>query len=233
MCSMQALAALEPLRQRIRLLEQTNIQRGRADAALRLGIPSMDDRLPPRSGLHEILADSAAGLGFVATILAAQANDMAVLWCRVGWGLAMPHARGLAALGLEPQRLIIVRARRPADALWAMEEGLRCQRLAAVLGEGVEPSGTASRRLQLAAETGATPAFLLLTPTAQPPPSVALTRWRISPLPTPSMDRPRWRVALMRCRGGGLGEWVLEWDDEALRLDLVAELADRSLAAAE
>ena len=227
---------LAALRERIR-----HIDRAPEKRVLSFGIAAVDDALPAQglacNGLHEIFGESAARLGFVAALLGLQPSRDPVLWCRLGDGV-VPHGPGLAAFGLAPERLILVHARREAELLWVMEEALRCRRLTAVLGENVAPSFTAGRRLQLAAETGGTPAFTLLSPSARSPPSVALTRWRIATLPTrPEMPGcigpPRWQVSLTRCRGGGRGEWMLEWDDEALRLDLVATLGDRSLAAAE
>lgn len=225
---------LEALRERIRRVEQGGA--GRRQAVFDFGIPAVDASLPAGgsigAGLHEVLGEDAARFGFIAALLSRRAGP--ILWCRIGG--ALPHGPGIALFGLTPERLILLQAARPMDALWAMEEGLRCQRLAAVLGEGVMPTPLACRRLQLAAEAGGMPAFVLLPPSARPPPSVALTRWRVAAMPGCPGDevgRPRWKIALLRCRGGRMGEWVLEWDDEAVRLDLVADLADRSMAAAE
>ena len=72
-------------------------------------------------------------------------------WCRRQDGLYGP---GLAAFGLDPGRLIVVRARTDKDVFWAMEEGLRCSRLVAVVGEVGALDCSAGRRLQLAARAG-------------------------------------------------------------------------------
>src|SRR5215469_14130796 len=81
-----------------------------------------------------------------------------VLWC-----LSRPdlYGPGLAAHGLDPARLVLVRAPRDAEILWAMEEGLRSTGLAAVVGEVGTLAAVASRRLQLAAERSGITAFLL------------------------------------------------------------------------
>ena len=130
------------------------------------------------------------------------------------------HAAGLAAYGLTPDRLIAVRATRDADALWAMEEALRCKRLSAVLGEVGALDLTASRRLQLAAESSGVTGVLLQTGPRRSAASAAVTRWRIAPAPSeplePGVGDPRWSVALERCRGGRPGAWLLEWRDGAL-----------------
>ena len=119
-----------------------------------------------------------------------------------------------------------------------MEEGLREKGLAAVIGEVTRLGLTASRRLQLAAETSGVPVFALrrwwnvaekeLTGL----PSAAATRWRISPFishapPAPGLARARWHVDLLRCRGGEPHSWILEACDAKGRLALPADLADR------
>ncbi len=200
-----------------------------------LGVEAVDNALRGglrRPGLHEVAAadESAAATGFCAAVLARLTGKHGtVVWCRRGAGLYGP---GLAALGLDSARLIIVRARREADVLWAMEEGLRSRAPAAVLGETAGGGPIALRRLQLAAETGGVPSILLRPPGAPFVPGPALTRWRIgSAHPTAarppeaagtgttaagrvSLLRLRWQVELQRCRGGVPASWLLEWCDE-------------------
>lgn len=237
-------ALLAELRQRLRKIERA-YRSGRCAAST--GLAVLDTRLPwgglPRGALHEVLgeAEDAARFCFVAALLARLPTSAGrILWCRASAATAevgRPYGSGLDRLGLPPERLILLDARHPADVLWAMEEGLRCRGLAAVVGEGVEVSMTASRRLQLAAEAGEG-LGLLLPPPGKISPSVALTRWQVKAAPgrfdPAGLGRSRWEVALLRCRGGGgQGAWLVEFDDAALRLVLAAELADRSLAAAQ
>ena len=54
----------------------------------------------------------------------------------------------------------MVTARREEDLFWAMEEGLRCPGIAAVVGETRAADPTAGRRLSLAAEKSGVPALL-------------------------------------------------------------------------
>jgi protein ImuA len=207
-------ALLEDLRARIRRLERHAPERDDPPGALALGAPEIDGALPwgglPRASLHEIIGGDGAASGFCAALLARLAGDRgSVLWCRRGRDLYGP---GLAAFGLDPGRLIVVRGRTPTDVLWAMEEGLRSGGLAAVLGEtdGIGP--TAARRLQLAAEAGCVTA-LLLRP-AHGKTASAVTRWRVSAAPgVPAKGHegahgsftgaPWWRVELLRCRASG------------------------------
>ena len=149
-------------------------------------------------------------------------------------------APGLAELGLAPDRLIVVRARRDAG-LWALEEVLKSPGVAAALAETPRLGLTQSRRLQLAAETGRITAFLLRPAPALAQPSAAVTRWRIEALPGAGGRRdlaaPRWRVGLVRARGGRPGAWQVEWRKGGWHeipdpFALAAEAADRPADAA-
>ncbi len=236
---------LAELRSRVRALEMASLApRRRVEAAL-LGAPEVDSALPwgglPRACAHEIVAagpdDAAAAEGFCAAVLARLiAGRGPALWCLARAGL---HGPGLGAFGLDPDRLIVARARRPADVLWAMEEGLRSGRLGAVLGEARELDLTAGRRLQLAAEAGGAACLVLRPPEAGHAPGAAVTRWRVAAAasaPAGGVPRrpgaPRWRVELVRCRGGAPRQWLLEWNDEARHFAVVSVLAERETGAA-
>jgi protein ImuA len=221
-------AVLESLRRRIRGLEGA-FCRGEDGGILGLGAPALDEALPwgglPRAALHEVLAaDGGAAAGFCAGLLSRLAGGTGtVLWCRYGYGRRL-YGPGLAAFGLDPARLIVVRGRNATDVLWVMEEALRSGALAGVLGEAEGLSVTAARRLQLAAEGNAT-AALLLRVGDDGGASPAVTRWRVAAAPggraegRPGVGRPRWRVDLLKCRNtagaaaGGSRSWLVEWTD--------------------
>jgi protein ImuA len=63
-----------------------------------------------------------------------------------------PFGPGLRAQGLPGERLLIVRADRPAASLWAAEQALRCAEVAAVLAWLPQAGSGELRRLQLAAQ---------------------------------------------------------------------------------
>lgn len=121
-------------------------------------------------------------------------------------------ARGLAALGVDPARLVVAFVRNEKQLLWALEEAAREKSVAAVIAEAPKTARlidlTATRRLALAAEaSGASP--LLVRTMASPAPTAAFIRWRIESAPSlpPADDEkspgsPRWRVFLERCRAG-------------------------------
>ncbi|MCW2237843.1 ImuA family protein [Azospirillum canadense] len=213
-------ALLDDLRARIRRLEGLG---GEGARTLPFGLPDVDGALPggglPLGCLHEVAGEEpGAATAFAAGLLARLGSGAApVVWVVRGRDL---HAPGLAAYGLTPDRLIAVRATREADALWAMEEALRCRRLSAVLGEAGALDLTASRRLQLAAESSGVTGVLLQLGPRRSAASAAVTRWRIAPVSSqssePGVGDARWSVALERCRGGRPGAWLLEWRDGAL-----------------
>jgi protein ImuA len=133
--------------------------------------------------------------------------------------------------GLPPDlrhRLIHVAAKTPEDALFALEEGLKCRDLACVIGEiAGNPkalSFTASRRLSLAAERHGVRLWLVRLD-AQPDLSSARMRWQARAAPS---SPPRWNPAapgtatwhaeLFRARAHAPGEWMLSDENGTLRL---------------
>jgi protein ImuA len=245
---------LAALRAEIRAIERGGPARAERPA-LALGLDAVDSRLAAGGllpALHEAaaaspeLGDDAAATLFLAALAArfsrAEAPPGAgqVLWAVARQDLFAP---GLAQAGLTPERLLCAQCRDDAEALAVMEEGVRHGSLAAVIGEVKRADMAATRRLQLAAEEGGTPAFLLrrwrrrdAAPLAAP--SAACTRWRIgcapsSPLPfgiepAEGLGRPRWQVELVRQRGGPSHQWLLEAPDAEARFALPPAAGDRA-----
>lgn len=133
------------------------------------------------------------------------------------WRSGRPYRPGLPrALR---HRLIHVSARTAEDALFALEEGLRCRDLAFVIGEICGNPGaldlTASRRLGLAAEKHGVP-FWLVRLNAQRDLSSARQRWQVSAAPSPeprwnpvAPGTASWQADLFRARRHPPGSWVL------------------------
>ncbi len=247
--------SLKALRAEVARIERGDT--GAARRALPLGVAEIDAALGEgglrRAALHDISGAAADGFAALLAGRLAVRNGGAVLWCmaRRGGDLYPP---ALGAFGLDPSRLVLVRCRGRAGMLSAMEEGLRCSGLAAVLGEVDRPPDMiAGRRLQLAAEVGGVTGFMLLhgamsrddmsrgamsrdasrrhganAPGAMAPmrpPSPAASRWRVDHAAGGAGGGVRWRLALLRCRGGGEGAWTVEWNEKTLRLAVVPQTA--------
>jgi protein ImuA len=225
-----------------------------------LGAAEVDQCLSPgldAASLHEVKAEPsgvaagswAAALGFalrlamrrLQSIEASPAGPPRVLWC---WPsvfareLGAPYGHGFAALGLEPSAWLFAETARASDAMWAMEEGLRSQSLALVIGIVGEAELTPARRLSLAAAEHLTPCLLITDPRLSPAGSTA-TRWRVGarrsashPFDGAAPGAARYAVALERCRHRPLtGEPVphlLEWSDETHRFRVAAAMAHRA-----
>jgi protein ImuA len=143
------------LRARIQRLEGVAARRR---LVLPFGIKAIDRHLPggglTLGALHEVAGgghgaiDGAAAALFTAGI-AARARGK-VLWCITRPDLFAP---AFAQAGLLPDRVIYVEAGDEKSILACFEEGLRHDGLGAVVAEVARLSMTASRRLQLAAES--------------------------------------------------------------------------------
>jgi len=161
------------------------------------------------------LAGAATGfaLGLAATSrrLLWIAEDMALVESGAIYG------PGLDQFNRAPERLLTVATAHRRDLLWAMEEALKCEGLAAVVGEVREISFTQSRRLQLAVEQSKVTGFLLSNNPAGLKTTACVARWRITPLPSeteetmPGIGFTRWNVELLKVRNGSPGNWKMEW----------------------
>lgn len=183
----------------------------------------------PTGAVHEFLSDAAeqaaATGGFIAGLLAPLMQQGRVcIWISAARTLFPP---ALTAFGVAPDQIIFVDLQRERDVLWAMEEALKCEGLAAVVGEMRDISFTASRRLQLAVEQSRVTGFILRHQPRDLNTNACVARWRIKPLPAepnndmPGIAFPRWHITLIKVRNGKPGEWQLEWAQG--RFNVIAE----------
>ncbi len=227
--------SLRLVRRRIALIERRGPLAGTNDPACRpTGHPTLDQALGgglARGRLHELLAEggeAGSGSGFAAMLVHLLSGEW--LWLseeRVWRQAGALSATGLAAIGLDPARLILALLPDAATVLRAAVDGLRCPALGGVLIElAGDPRAldlTASRRLALAAEKSGV-SVILLRFDGQAVPSAAQTRWRVAaapsvPLAAGAPGHPAWDLELLRQRGrpaGGI--WRVEWDHERGRL---------------
>ena len=195
--------------------------------------------------LHsEIFADAtdASGLGFALALacdalrmclinkssLAEEEDRRQVLW--VQDRRAVQRSGRPYVHGLPPElrdRLIHVEAEKPEDALFALEEGLKCRDLACVIGEiAGNPRAltfTASRRLSLTAEKHGV-ALWLVRLEAEADLSSARMRWRVEASPSApplwnahAPGEPAWKAELFRARSHAPGKWTLSNENGTLR----------------
>lgn len=199
-----------------------------------LGMPALDAWLGgglARGGLHEVHAgharQPAASVGFGLGLALRASGRNPLVWVRQDLSESETgriHGDGLVAFGLDPARLVVVRAGNPAGVLRAAAEAGRCPALGAAL---VEIWGmpqvldlTASRRLALAARASGVTLVMIRLGTP-PVPSAAVTRWRVeaassAPLEANAPGRPAFAAALLRHRSGiGPRTWRMEWDRDS------------------
>ena len=208
-------------------------------------LPSRQDSQPAttRPVLSEAFVDTAwdaAALGFV--LAALPRGQRPILWVQDRLTRKESGYPSLAGIGTA-RPLITLNLSRATDVLWAMEEGLRCRALGAVIGEvwGDPPAldFTATKRLALRSEAAAVPCWLIRR-AAHPNLSAARDRWRIGAVPSAphphdaqAPGAPRWAIELFRTRGGKPGAWVASYDRAADRVDLVAGSGDGTLDAGD
>jgi len=218
-----------------------------AGGAVCTQVRPVSDRLPSGLGerwhlpapssptLAELFAAHPRDGGWTGFLLAQLDPSKPLLW--VQDRMAILESGRIHPPGLPTQNLIHVEARDARDALWAMEEGVRCSALSAVIGElWGDPKAldfTATRRLAVASERSCTPCWLVrLGGTANL--SGARMRWRIASAPSlvNALDGrapglPAWDADLFRAHGMPPGRWSLT--HEAGAFHLVAGAGDRAL----
>jgi protein ImuA len=210
--------------------------------------PAEHDRLPSGLGerwhppapssptLSELFAIHPRDGGWAGFLLAQIDSSKPLLW--VQERMAILESGRVHPPGLPTRNLIHVEARDARDALWAMEEGLRCSGLSSVIGEiWGDPRAldfTATRRLAVASERSGVAAFLIRLG-GHANLSGARMRWRIASAPSLVNDLdPRapgaaaWDAELFRARGTPPGRWSIAHDPAGV-FHLLAEPRDRAL----
>jgi protein ImuA len=201
--------------------------------------------------------DDASGAGFALALATQSAGDKPWLWVQDKQSRrrsGIPFIHGLPES--IRHNLYYIAAQTPEDALFAMEEGLKCAGLSFVIGElSGDPKVlgfTASRRLAVASEAHGVPLYLLRC-NASRQLSAARMRWEVAV--APSLPH-RWdnrapgaahcQAVLFRTRLYRPGRWWLSHEGGKLsiavpaatpattapnRVDLAALISDQPLAA--
>jgi protein ImuA len=197
---------------------------GEADAVLKGGLA--------RAAIHEVFCEGRQGTaatGFVMGLAGRVSVQRPLLWVRQDFSELETGAlsmSGLAELGLDPRRVVMVRAADVESALRTSADALACDALGAVVlelwGDVRQFDLVASRKLTLAAQ-GSGVTGLMLRMAAQPLPSTAETRWMLRAAHSPpgpawsAWGAPVFDAELVRNRHGPVGRWIMEWKcDECL-----------------
>ena len=189
---------------------------------------------PSQPTLSELFAASPRDCGWAGFLLPQVDASKPILWVQERMAILESGRIYPPGLGID---CIYVEARDARDALWAMEEGVRCSALSAVIGELYgDPAAldfTATRRLAVASERSGVAAFLIRLG-GHANLSGARMRWRVAsapslsnPLDPRAPGLPAWDADLFRARGAPPGQWSVA--HEAGAFHLVAGASDRAL----
>lgn len=189
-----------------------------------LGLGPLEKAFPndifPVGTVHELVCanseQAAASGGFVTAILS-------ILMLQGGIGVWIGRkghlfAPALTGFGVAADKVIFINLAKDKDALWVMEEALKCAGLTAVICELREMDFKQSQRFQRAVEQSHVTGFILRNATKLASTACA-ARWQIKPLPSttigtmPGLGFLRWQVELLKVRNGHSGSWKLEWNE--------------------
>ena len=124
-----------------------------------------------------------------------------------------PHA--IAALQHQTnsweQHHIFLDPQSKTHRLWSIIELLRSRAISVVIADGSTFDMKATRRMQLAAKQSKTIGCIVRPLWELTSPSVAHTRWKVSPLISANHE-PQWILELIRSKGGAIPrQWTIEW----------------------
>ena len=179
---------------------------------------------------HEFFAadalDATSAAAFAALLALRTPGATPLIWLRTADAANRTghiYAPGIAELGGDPDRLLLVETSDPKMLLACANDAIRCAGSAAVIVEswGKFPllDLTAGRRLALGARDAGT-SLLMLRLNAAPMPSVAETRWSVAAAASHTLEAnapgaPAFDLELLRWRAGPAGgRWRLDWNHD-------------------
>ncbi|MGY2934495.1 protein ImuA [Bradyrhizobium sp. GM6.1] len=222
-------SALAALRGQIERIETAEVVHHRdrvalghreADSALKGGLA--------RAAIHEVFCEGrqgAAATGFVTGLAGRVTARKPLLWVRQDFSEIETGAlsmSGLTEIGLDPRRMVMVRAADVESALRTAADALACDALGAIVlelwGETRQFDLVASRKLTLAAQSSGVTG-LLLRMAAQPLPSTAETRWMLRAAHSPPGAMwSAWGGAALRCRAPAQSSWPVRPVDHGMEM---------------
>jgi protein ImuA len=172
------------------------------------------------SGETEAAASAVAGL--VLSLVRGASPARPLVWAtqpRTEADRGALYGPGLAALGCDPDAVLLVRTRSSRDVLWTLEQALASGAVSAAVGELPatcrQLNLTTTRRLALRSEARGIPVYLMTTGTDLPA-TACRSMWRLSPRPSRTgdagrllMDLPVWRAAAIKNKWGPCADLLL------------------------
>lgn len=192
------------------------------------GLPDIESAFPfgafPTAAVHEFISPTAthatATNGFIASLVAKLMHAGSFcLWISTRRSLS---PLGLTHFGIAPHKVIFVDIIQDKEALWVMEQALKCTALAAVVAEMEEVSFSESQRLQLAVEKSNVTGFLHRRRPRHENTLACVARWKIRSMAScvpdglPGVGYPTWEVSLEKVRNGRPGKWQVCWQNNRL-----------------
>lgn len=227
-----ARAQIAALRETIARIETGHASKAETLAKIPLGHAPADEALQggiKRGALHEIYAgerDAVSASAFAAMLALRVSAKRALLWIRQDFTAAQCgelSAQGLADLGIDPDRLLLVQTKSATGALRAASDSLSCRALGAVAlevwGQPKSLDLVASRKLSLRAADSGVAIFVIRVAAPEILPSTAETRWTVRAKRTADFvedwGNPLFEATLTRNRHGQTGAWAMEWNCDA------------------
>lgn len=193
-----------------------------------LGLGEIEEVFPfqifPRAAVHEFISTSPQEAASTSAFMAIVLNKLMrqkgfCIWISPQHKIFPP---ALKAFGIDPSRILFIDTWKIKDALWTIEEALKCDALSAVVGEISELSFNDSRRLQLAVEKSKATGFIHRQRPRSLNAVACMSRWQIKPLASflpgnmPGVGFPRWEVDLLKVRNGKPGKWLVQWSPNGM-----------------
>ena len=210
------------------ILQLQGFRRLTSDDLIRPVLGPIDRSFPygmfPLASLHEFLTgspeDISATSGFISCLLSSLMSKGGVtVWIAPSQTM-FPAA--FKFFNVEPDKIIFINTKKTKELLWLIEETLKCQGLAAVVGEVAEITFTVSRRLQLAIEQSRVSGFLIRNKSGNTGANACTARWKISSRSSlitnemPGIGFPVWNIELLKVRNGKPGTWEMQWANNKL-----------------
>ena len=200
------------------------------DNSIRINLGPIDNSFPnecfPLASTHEFIVerneDSSPTKGFICHIISELMKHNGIcIWVNSSVNVFPP---ALKLFGVEPDKIVFIHVKRQKEILWVLEEALRCEGLAAVVGEIAEINFTETRRLQLAVEKSRVTGFIIRNKPRSINITACVSRWKISHIPSalknnlPGVGFPRWDIELLKIRNGKPGSWKMEYSNGLLHV---------------